>query len=916
MVRIGLALILVTLAVLPASAEGNWERSASLLDSLLEAKQIDSAAVVAAEAESLFVSVSEISDSARAYFLTNLGEVARFQRDYGRSDSLYREALAIQETLFPDSHNDVLKCLRGLAITDLYTGSFAMAEVHLKRALEGWKASEERDSYYGLRTLINMGVLFTTQKRLNEGEEAYVAARNLVISDSIPESELVGNLRNNLANLYRYQNRLDKVDELLREQLGIYLAADSMEWDRILAAYHNLGELEIQRKNYDLSIEHFQHAIRLSDSVNGTEYLQTSYHLTSLGNAFMGKEDFANAAAAYGRGLRIKRQTVGLADRMVANSLTMYSRCYRALGESDSAMATASEAFDIRHREFRRNCWALSEDDALRYSRSMKSTANNYLFAFLDKSPEMWNEDMSRRAADIMLLSKGPVSEAMFNRRRHGTEGGEQFESDLQRYRQLVKRISRLYKRGVSASDPAAYERQMDSLQSEADALESQLALNSQGFRQMLSGRDVNSQQISELLGPGEVLLDYMRIGTIDATGKDTSEVYLVAVHLAGAAPRMVFLGPSRVVDESVRELIALNDNATGWPRIEESVESRTDELLRQLYGQLLAPVEEITSDASLLLISPDGLLNRLSFAALQTSEDRFLIEDVPLHYLSAGRDLARMQFDGGRGTGLLALGAVEYGASTDDRVIEIYAHADSSEVGNLAVSIEGERGNRASGLDLKPLPYTRREVESVSDFCKENQIDPVELLTGAGASEDNFKRMATGREMIHIATHGFFDRDALSEPGQRSHNPLLRSGLYLAGANLLDDSTRAESMEDGLLTAWEVSQMNLSGTRWVVLSACESGLGDVMTGEGVYGLRRAFLMAGSETVISTLWPVSDRRMVSMMQQLYSPEATNLALLMQQICLTQLDKIRGKGQSDHPYAWAAVIATGEWRTEK
>jgi len=138
-----------------------------------------------------------------------------------------------------------------------------------------------------------------------------------------------------------------------------------------------------------------------------------------------------------------------------------------------------------------------------------------------------------------------------------------------------------------------------------------------------------------------------------------------------------------------------------------------------------------------------------------------------------------------------------------------------------------------------------------------------------------------------------------------------LRSGLYLAGANLTRAGREREA-DDGYLTAWEVTAMDLHGTEWVVLSACESGLGQVQTGEGVYGLRRAFQMAGVRTVISSLWSVPDKKTAALMESLYSSQQPDLALRMQEICLSQIDQLRSSGQSDNPFCWAAFIAVGDW----
>ena len=143
--------------------------------------------------------------------------------------------------------------------------------------------------------------------------------------------------------------------------------------------------------------------------------------------------------------------------------------------------------------------------------------------------------------------------------------------------------------------------------------------------------------------------------------------------------------------------------------------------------------------------------------------------------------------------------------------------------------------------------------------------------------------------------------------------NPLLLSGLFFAGANLHGDRADSLGAEDGILTAYEVSAMDLAGTELVVLSACETGVGEVAAGEGVYGLRRAFQMAGARTVVSALWPVSDQATAEMMGGLYERQDEALPDAMRRIQLEKLDRLRNRGKIDHPFTWGGFIALGDWR---
>jgi len=193
------------------------------------------------------------------------------------------------------------------------------------------------------------------------------------------------------------------------------------------------------------------------------------------------------------------------------------------------------------------------------------------------------------------------------------------------------------------------------------------------------------------------------------------------------------------------------------------------------------------------------------------------------------------------------------------------------------------------------PLGGTAEEARAIRTFFPEARV-----LTGAQATEAALKRAATPR-ILHIATHGFF----LEDSAGRIENPLLRSGLALTGANLSKTGS-----EDGILTALEAANLNLWGTKLVTLSACDTCIGEVKNGEGVYGLRRAFFLAGAETLVMSLWPVSDRVTREMMTAYYSGLRKGLGR-GEALRRARLEMLKRKGR-EHPFYWASFIQSGQW----
>ncbi len=313
------------------------------------------------------------------------------------------------------------------------------------------------------------------------------------------------------------------------------------------------------------------------------------------------------------------------------------------------------------------------------------------------------------------------------------------------------------------------------------------------------------------------------------------------------------------------------------------------------------------------------------------------------IHYLSAERDLVSSETSNTKTGGLLAVGGPAFDDATlfargPSRVSTPPSVAQSPSESTIADSLRAGCGTLQT-MQFGPLAGTGREAREVAALWTDSRAD---VLEGRAANEQTFKRDAPGHRVLHLATHGFFlGNDCIpvssgtrsvgglvvvqkNQPAQPkrptaalsalTENPLLMSGLALAGANRR--ATAATDDEDGILTAEEVSAMTLDGVEWAVLSACDTGLGEVRAGEGVFGLRRAFQIAGVRTVIMSLWSVEDEATRLWMRALYQnrlQKHLSTAEAMRAASLSVLGDRRARGQSTHPFYWGAFVAAGDWR---
>jgi len=320
------------------------------------------------------------------------------------------------------------------------------------------------------------------------------------------------------------------------------------------------------------------------------------------------------------------------------------------------------------------------------------------------------------------------------------------------------------------------------------------------------------------------------------------------------------------------------------------------------------------------VFIAPDGALNIISFAGLvDPLSGHYIIEDHAIHYLASGRDLIKLSQSWDAGNGLLAFGDPDYDilpGETPGLLDELTEKVKGFSLSGLTRNVRAECAE-LDGVVVPRLPGTRTEIERVKERWSDVSKEPAIVHFGADASEEALKAESYGRRVIHLATHGYYIgehcRTVLGKDRVISENPLLLAGLFLAGANQNGSAADKLGREDGIVTAEEVANLNLNGVQLVVLSACETGLGEVHNGEGVYGLRRSFQMAGARTVMSALWQVDDKSTADLMADLFVQDQRSIAESMRESALKQIQKRRASHQSDHPFYWAAFVANGDWK---
>jgi CHAT domain-containing protein len=502
---------------------------------------------------------------------------------------------------------------------------------------------------------------------------------------------------------------------------------------------------------------------------------------------------------------------------------------------------------------------------------------NYFLSVFLSSTESEPGFDYSRLAFNGVLNQKGKVLFALSQKRQNIFQNLEPADKKILDELQSVNNMIANIAFNPSFNQSSAENRDLiDKLETRANNLEALLYKSNEDFQSLKSEFSyVTIDLVQKTLPRDSALVEfivYQPTSTEGAKSKTSffqngASRYAAYILFPDGKTYAIDLGPAQAIEQSFSSLRDdLRDRNTPIPQFQKSA--------RDLDKLVMQPIRQRLGNTRNLFLSPDSILNLLPFEALVDEQGRYLLETYNFTYLTSGRDLLRLQNTKSNSNPVLVLADPFF-----DKI--------SPTLNTRALDLAKQ--------SFPPLQQTAAEANEIGSLFK------VQPLLGIQATETAIKQ-AKSPSILHIATHGFFQ----THPNFQE-NPLLHSGLVFAGFK-----GGKSGNDDGILTALEVSSLNLSGTKLVTLSACDTGLGSITNGEGIYGLRRALVIAEAESQVISLWKVADDAtkdlMINYYTRLKGGEGRSTALHQ-----AQRDMLKS-GKYSHPYYWAAFIPSGDWRS--
>jgi CHAT domain-containing protein len=820
-------------------------------------------------------------DPAMTRLMNSLAESFRYDGEYFEARRLYGRALTTIEQCLGKTHSEYATYTFNDASLAREIGDLAEADTLYDRALQIWIKGLGPDHAYVARGLDALAEVAAMRGQLQRSRELYERALAILRRQLGANHPQVAWMLTNLARTV--------ADEGNTTQAIAYV-------DQAIAIFQKSGSSD--------EPDHFARVLEL----RGTLQMR-------IGNMPQARIDLTQALAE-------RERIFGRAHPLAAETRATLAAVELARGQRDAALASALEAEQSGRDHLRFTVRYLPERQAMAYAAKRP----HGLDLALSVTPA--NPSDVSRVFDSMIRSRGVVLDELAARRfasYSSTEQGATATATAAR-----QRFANLVMRSLLEPVPRAL---LDEARKQKEDAERLLAERTGEGRTDLTTAGI--EDVRRGLPRDAVLVSFVRYERTFVSGPplatSVSPSYGAFVLHSGATN--VFFTPLGSAESIETRVSEWRKAATGENSIGMMTRDRADTLYvtaaDRLRSAVWDPIEKQIGNARQIFIVPDGTLNLVNLAALTDRQGRYFVErDSVIHYLSTERDVVVGSVASKSQGSLLAVGNPAF----DD------GGAPSRSQPATTRSVCEPGGPTRFGN----LPGSLGEVNEISQIWPRSGTSVVTVLSGATASETAVKKSLAGRRVLHFATHGFFISDECPSDGSLSaasargasaskggvarssaaarfaeegrENPLLLSGLALAGANRRGAARLDE--DDGILTAEEVAGLNLNGVEWAVLSACDTGLGEIRAGEGVFGLRRAFQVAGARTIIMSLWPVDDQATRAWMRALYEARfrrGLSTADAVHAASVAVLSERRANKQSTLPVYWAAFVAAGDWR---
>jgi tetratricopeptide (TPR) repeat protein len=764
--------------------------------------------------------------------MNNLAVLEMNMGDYSMAEPLLEQVLKIDEKRLGPNHPDVGGVMNTLGTLYYRVGDYAKAESYFTRAQQIAESSFGPDSPNTASTLSGLAMLYMDMGDYEKA--APLIDRTLTIDEKSlgTNHPVIAGVLGKIAGAYARAGNFAAAETLDKRVLKIDENAVGPDSPLAAVALLNLGMVDYLKGEYSKSEAYDEQAIAIQEKTLSPDHPDAATAFNNLSDVYAKRGDYATAISLEEKAEGIDEQVLGLANPSTAIALADLATYNIDLQNTNEAIQYAQRVEESRLAALNNVFSFASEQQRLNYAAQ---TDPYILFASLNDAPDL---------AQAVLRHKGVVLDSLLEdkvvARASADPDYKALINQLEPAKRRLTQLTMLPPKDFSQATLTNRYNEYEKLSSRVDELEGALARNVAGFGQVRRALTVTVAQVQRVIPSQAVLVEYVSYNHYLGRGKSERR-YGAIIISANEDTQWVCLGNAMDIEKNV-----LNYQES----VRQDEEGKLSRTLHKLYSQVWAPLEAaFPPGTKTTIISPDGALNFVSFATLLAGDNHFLGEKYSFRYVASGRDLL-----------------IDPVTSPAQDMV-IFASPDY---------VAGGMINWEETFLLDPLPYFETEAIDLGNQAKEWGWH-VQIYGEDAVTEQQVRALQSPR-ILQFSTHGFILPALIKGPEKYSlmgfpldsetpvkvvlRNPMSRSCIALAGAQItLDAWERGEvppTENDGILTAEEVGELNLHGTWLVVLSACDTGVGQLWSGEGVMGMRRGFAQAGAQNLLMTLWPIYD----------------------------------------------------------
>ena len=860
--------------------------------------------------------------------LNNLAGINRLQGYYGKAESLYQQAFSHIKEALGDKHPETISIMNNLSLLYENQGLFDRSEPLYKTALRFSQEVLGEEHPTTLALMNNLASLYESQGVFDKSETMYNQA--IILNEKVYGAEHPNTIAgvNNLGYLFLMQSKFEGAEPLFSRVFDTWKIQLGEKHQKTLKSMNNLGRVYHGLGKNDQAELLISQALALRKEALGESHPDVVRSMIDLGNVYLSQKKYGDAEPLLLGTIALSEKVLGDKHQYTFEALNSLADLYEKTGQRDKSLSVRTTGFDRRSVFFDRVLWAAGENTRQSYIELHKPEQDRFLSLLL----KLNRPEASKLALYASLQRKGLLLKISSEIQKilDMTDSPE-LAGMAKSLNDKRKELASMTLSGPTTETPEEFNKKTAKLESEVDELQAELGRASMIFH--IASQPISVDRVFENLTPDDVLVDFL-------TYNDQGALKIFAV-VAQAAEENCFAW-WKCRDSNIN-LVPIGDVEDIRKRVSifretiQDEESEEDDILdtgSDVYNMVWAPLTSLLGDKKSIYIVPDSVLHLLPFDAMVDGNGNYLIQSKDIKILSSSRDLVVAALPDAEGQFMILAGpdydledetvkdkkvAISGRRSAAGRGMRVASHGLRSLSFDplLGAELEGETIKKVSDA-FEALPGAEDEGKGIQKVAKGGKIDSVIFLK-AEAEEQQLRTLKSAPKMLHIATHGFFlqaeerlkkrllslHRGGTLSPPPPGDNPLLRAGLAFAGINTNAPFLgEIDTNNDGVLTALEVLGLSLAGTQLIVLSACETGVGEIHAGEGVYGLRRAFQEAGAKSVVNSLWPVSDEATRRLMTEFYNKMFEGVPARQ---ALKQAQLMLLNSEWSNPYYWAAFV---------